>query len=280
MIRRHGHPLTDVLTKVATREPLMAVAEPPFGPEFRPPSAIADDVTRVLGAVASNDALRSRVTAFELAWRVGRLAGPALASIALSRRVPDLAVRNIAVRELADGQGWQLGLRTKRFLCLAGDQAADHADAVVVANVSVLRVALRDAYVLGWGGEVIRVIASASPVAERALWGMAASAWAAAFGHVVALGGDPRATVIEAEGALDLDPRLRSLPLRFYTTDEDGSFALRHWRGVCCLYYQTSGGEYCEGACPLLPAGRAALMIQRESRWVERGERAPVETSE
>jgi hypothetical protein len=264
MSGRDGHPLTDVLTEVATAEPLMAVAEPPLGPEFRPPSAIADDVTRVLGAVASNNALRSRVAAFELAWRVGRLAGPALASIALTRRVPDLAFGNIAVRTLADRQGWQLGLRTRRFLCLDDDQRADHPDAVVVADVSALRAAVRDAWVSGWGGEAIRVIASGSPVAERALWGMAASAWAAAFGHVVALGGDPRATVLEADCAFDLDSRLRSPPLRFYTTDEDGTFALRHWRGVCCLNYQTPGGEYCEGACPLLPAGRAALKTQRE----------------
>jgi hypothetical protein len=265
MIRRNGHPLTDVLAEVASAEPLMGVAEPPLGPEFQPPSAIADDVTRVLGAVADNNALRSRVTAFELAWRVGRLAGPALASIALSRRVPDLAFRNIAVRTLADGQGWQLGLRTRQFLCLEGDEGADHSDAVVVADVSDLRAGLRDAYALGWGSEAIRAIASAGPVAERALWGMAASAWAAAFGHVVALGGDPRATVIEADGAFDLDPRLHSLPLRFYTSDEHGTVALRHWRGVCCLNYQTSGGDYCEGNCPLLPAGRAALRIKREN---------------
>jgi len=261
MIRRNGHPLTDVLTEVASVEPLMGVAEPPLGPEFQPPSAIADDVTRVLGAVAGNNALRSRVTAFELAWRVGRLAGPALASIALARRAPDLAFRNIAVRALADGQGWQLGLRTRRFLCLEDDGAAGHVDAVVVADAGDLRAGLRDAYALGWGGDAIRVIASASPVAERAVWGMAASAWATAFGHVVALGGDPRATVSEADSAFDVDPRLRSLPLRFYTTDEDGTFALRHWRGVCCLNYQVPGGEYCEGTCPLLPAGRAALRI-------------------
>jgi hypothetical protein len=227
--------------------------------DFQPTTLVVNQIARTFDSVARRDGIATRVAAFELAWGVGLLAGPALAAIALHRRLPEYGEWNVGVRETDEDHRWRVGLRTRRFACLQDDEAAIHPDAMVVADVGVLRKSLQSAYLDGWGGEAVRAIASMSPVSERALWGMVASAWADAFGKMVVIGLGIGEAIAEAEAALAIDPRLFTLPVRMYTVYEYGRIELRHWRGVCCLAYQTPGDDYCAGACPLLPAGRLAL---------------------
>jgi hypothetical protein len=234
---------------IAAGRPYMAI------PRFR------DLIDPRAGSPRPTDGLIRRIEDLGLAYRLGLVASPAIVALGTSHRLPDLSEANVLFLAESNRQLNSFTYRTLGFACLPDDPDAGHEDATVIGTVAELRDRFHDVYTRGWLTDLILAIASTSPLNDKALWGMVASGWASAAGHIARAIEDPHAAIDELGRLLDGDPRTRrSLPA-FYIENAEGETRLRHWRGVCCLNYRLVGQEMCEGECPLLPAGRIALRV-------------------
>jgi hypothetical protein len=248
-----GHPLDSALRALAEREPRFDQRPRP-GQEYLPigEMPIGD------GQDGQVDGLRRRVHDLSLAYRLGLIAAPAIVALVTAHRLPDLSADNVLIRR-QDERFAAFTLRSLAFACLPDDPDSSRHDATVAESTYELRARLHRSYTAGWLTKLVTAIAMASPLNEKALWGMVASGWAAGAGHAADIACDLRGAVWEVERLLDGNPRMGRVRPAFYEEPTLNGPRLRHWRAVCCLNYRLPQEVICEGECPLLPVGRDAL---------------------
>lgn len=205
------------------------------------------------------------IAATTVASDVGWLAAHAVAAMFVERRLPRFVPENLWTRPAdAAGDPDEVAISALRFDCLPDDSAAEHPDAVVVSGSSALRGRFHALITERLTAPVINRLTVLAPVGRKALWGMVTSSWATAYAYAGFATGRSDAARAEAEQLIGSDPRTALAPPIFYLTDDGAATRLRHWRGSCCLYYRAPTYGYCEGTCPLLPAGRNAYRLAHD----------------
>lgn len=254
------HPLNDTLLGVSL---LGGRARAGFGLAGRPLSewALATELADVpsprlerslrRAGVHAGTADRLVMTSRFFGSYVWQLAAAALGCYLTTRRVPDVSAENVAVHIGDDGRVDEIRFLGGGFAALAGDPAAEHPDAVVVADLTALRELLVRRLTAGHLEELILALQAQRSLGTRALW---AAVEDRTLGALLWLG-ERLACVLDVEA--EARALSRTAPFVGTTTIEVGQTGagrdLVLKRGFCCLAYRLDGKQPCS-TCPLRSA--------------------------
>jgi FhuF-like iron-sulfur protein len=178
----------------------------------------------------------------------------------VARRVPVLELETLHVAISAAGSPEAIILPDTRFWCLPEDAAADHADALPVADHQDLGSLLRDKLVQ-FCGSLISALRPRARIGARALWICAAESCAGIL--IDALPRD--STVAAAEVALRTFIGQPGIPLRarpeviMLRSGEKQRLALLG--SDCCVNFRIPGEDYCS-TCPHRPREERIDVLQ------------------
>lgn len=260
--RQHSaaHPLADALLRVNR---LGGRARAGFGLEGRQlsewalateladaPSPRLEQSLRRVG-VHAGTADRLVLTSRFFSSYVWQLAAAALGCYLTTRRVPDVSAENVAVHLGDDGRVDEVRFLGGGFAALAGDPAAEHPDAVVVANLTALRELLVRRLTAGHLEELMLALQTQRGLGTRALW---AAVEDRTLGALLWIGERLECTLDveqEAQALNRTPPFVGSTTLLPVQTGAGRGLVLD--RGFCCLAYRLNGKQPCS-TCPLRSA--------------------------
>jgi hypothetical protein len=191
--------------------------------------------------------------AFLFGHYVWYLTGAAIAAYLSEKRVPDLALDNVALRystytwehEGITGESQRIDARflSGRFAALPSDPAAGQPDVTILPDAPALREWMRDRLETHLA-QVVEKLYARTRLSRRALWNLAADACAGQFLHVEEhLGCTAHG---QAEGLAFIrsaQSEMRHSKTDFVTLEYMGQSETFTARGGCCRYYMVPGKE-------------------------------------
>ncbi|MGH8908425.1 MAG: IucA/IucC family C-terminal-domain containing protein [Egibacteraceae bacterium] len=267
-------PLEATLARVSARSARWAVRIGwPAEPYWLEAATIRERLDGLMAAIG----VRYRTTdqavtgTFLLNTYVRAIVGPALASLATERRVPDVAPDNVAFRFGPDGIVQELALAAPRFAALPEDPDADHPDATILADVTALRGWLRERLLCGHLADLVPLLRARTRRGPRALWGTASDMCSGVF-----------AILAEAEGSVKAAEELDAESRAFLATGPPllvgpplcpvmhaGGMAAGRQRLTCCLAYRLPDYEMCTSCPGVHPAERERRLRAQLERHEE-----------
>ena len=220
-------------------------------------------------AAAGYDTTRSDIRGNRLleiwTWLV---ATPAAATVLLDRRLPDVCAENVLVVPGLWVDPAPVALRSGRFWCLPDDDAADHPDAIVVADeralVLQLNAMLRERHL----ETLIEVVAERSRRGRRALWRGATDQLVGAFTRAgAALDREADAMALARIAGAGERPMRAEVRIERFELDDLPPYTM-HLRDGCCLYYRVRGRPPNCSNCPLIDDERRVELLAAELRAV------------
>jgi hypothetical protein len=188
------------------------------------------------------------------------LASAAVGAFMVDRRVPNLDLASLSLTVGSWGGPDSLILGDTRFHCLADDPAADHADAIPVANHDALRDHLREGLIAAYA-PVIATLRQRGRVGARALWIAAAETCAGVLVDALpqdtselAAQTEVRALISQAGSTLRAKPEVIALR----AGEKRGLVALGN---DCCCNFRIAGETYCN-SCPHRPRAERIAALQ------------------
>jgi hypothetical protein len=180
------------------------------------------------------------------------LISTAIACYLVHRRVPDLSIVSVRTHYNAEHEADALALNSGRFAALPNDFAADHLDAVVVANVDALRTTVRTS-IEAHLSAVIEQLCAHFACKPRGLWLNVADALARTIVWLMQEHA-PATTAAQIEAEIAALIRIPASPLY---RRQIGLIELAYHgrsqvfldRATCCFWYKAEGGDYCS-TCP------------------------------
>lgn len=249
--------LADTLGRISALDPYLAtelLAEPAAG--WRRASDLLAAPERWLDAILEQNIGqyglpdRKSAAAFLIGSYAWYVSAAAIGCYLIERRVPSLALDQVAIR--LDGTRVQVALLDTGFAALPGDPAEDAPEINLVADGEALRGLLR-AGIEEHMAAMVALLEARTRLGRRAQWNLIADACAALFLHVGGhLGDTERAcaeglALVKAAGS-----PMRPSKTSYLTLAEGERCQTFRLRGGCCMYYKTPNGENCS-TCPLLP---------------------------
>lgn len=182
------------------------------------------------------------------AWGVG---GPAIACYVLARRVPDISPQNVALTFNGDGGLSEAALRVERFAVLPDDPAADHPEALVLADEAAMLGWMRERLEAGIG-PLIEAARGHARLGRRSAWRGVPDYVAAAF-LMVGWGTEDQARyAADAEAFVtNSDSSMKGNNTKFFVVEDRGRRGAYLARGVCCQAYKEPDQDNCD-SCPML----------------------------
>jgi len=174
------------------------------------------------------------------AWR---LVLPLAGALIAESRVPMPGPDGTALRLTDDGRPRAIRLLHGRFAALPEDPAADHVDAVIVGEQTVLDLCLRSTLITHFE-PFVRTLNVACGRSRRALWRTVNDRTASALLYA-GLASNRIAAARPAAQRILSDPPLQHPP-RYTVIDEQPV----HVRHGCCLWWRTAAATMCL-TCPL-----------------------------
>lgn len=200
---------------------------------------------RELGNVSHNMLVGAVVQSYT--WPV--LSGPIVCYL-LTNRVPVLSAEMTSVR-IRNDYPELLEVHSTRFFCLATDLAAQHPDAIVVADRAALRHELRQ-QITHHFAPLIDALCDATGIAAKSLWVRVADASAGVVVRALDMVGGiaPEAIQEEAQALVgDADALLYCRRVDTTVITHQSCDRVFHDRVSCCYWYKRPSGGLCM-TCP------------------------------
>ncbi|MFD3166823.1 (2Fe-2S)-binding protein [Herpetosiphon sp. NSE202] len=223
----------------------------------------------LLTQIMARYSLRERRTAATFlfgsyAWYV---MASAIASYLSDRRVPSIAIEDMAIRFDVHGDEphIQVALLTPGFAALPDDPAANQPMVTVCANLDELREHLRN-QIETHMQVIINFLSTQVRSGPRGQWNMVADTCAEIalwIGHQM---GDQELACAEALSLIKVaGSPMRPSPTRYMTLTEGDHCETFRMRGSCCLFYKIPTTNNCN-TCPLLSEDER---IERLRTWMQ-----------
>jgi ferric iron reductase protein FhuF len=261
-------PLETTLARVAARSAQWAVRIGwPAEPGWLDAAGVRerlDGLMAVLG-VRYGTTDQTLTGTFFLSTYVRAVVGAALVSLATERRVPDVSSENLAFRFGPDGMVHELALALPSFAALPDDRDAGHPDAIILPDLTALRLWLRERLINGHLADLIPLLQVRTRRGPRALWATASDMCAGVLAILIeAEGSNQTAAELDAESRafLATGPPLIEGPA-FCPVTHAGRLAAGWQRLTCCLKYQLPGYGLCT-SCPCVTPEERARRIRRK----------------
>ena len=243
--------------------------------------ALLDEALALQAANYPNMEPRTRASYLigEMGWYI-----PAAAVMAYfaEQRVPDLALENVALRITTfkwqegeySGESKRLDVRflSGRFAALPDDPDADHPDAIIVRDETVLREWLRTSVEAHFAPMIERLFTK-TRLGRQAQWNLVADSCAALFlGAGDLLCDEPRA---QGEGLAFVkapNSPMKNLKTGYVTLEFEGHCETFRARGGCCRYYTVSDtAEKCSTCVLNKPEERDQHLLEYMARKYAQG---------
>lgn len=267
-------PIAETLARVSSVDRYLAATLYPSEGEgwvltsdvARPGSpSLGRELERLVGQYDTRD--RKAIASSLLMQYTWYVAGAAIASYLLERRVPDISAANLALRLSGDEEP-RAAFLSSRFATLPNDANAAQVSTLVVADESELLLWLRQRLV-DHLSPLVAELRAWSRLSTRALRGIAADRCGDIFLWAGKAVGAQRSARYEAERFLTAHAAPWHDSPRFFERQHAGRQHVFFDRSVCCLTYKLPAGRHC-GTCPLLS------MPEREERLRETMSRGTV----
>ncbi len=250
------HPLIESMGRAALLNPhfCLPIRERDQVGWLKAPSLFQDDDQRLKDMVMAlgrdrwgTDNCHAAGSAFVIAY-LTRVTRPLISQYVLERRVPDVRLSNLEFHwdgHRIDGTA----LKRPSFAALPADPAADHPDAVVVADAAELYVRLKDWLFYSNLNIVIPSLRRAARASIKVSWNTVADSCAKAFTRLYDVAEEPEIVVQDADAFFGdpSSPVYRQLAMEVFA--HRGELGLFSRRAGCCLYWRTN--DFCSN-CILL----------------------------
>lgn len=269
-------PLTATIARVSALDALLAAQVLPAPAEdWRRVSDLLDAAAptgwfdAVIGQIMARYSVRERRTAamFFLGSYAWYVTASAIASYLTDRRVPSIALDDVAVRFDVDGDEPQIkvALLNPGFAALPDDPAAGMATVTICATLHDLRERLRkqiEDHMLA----AIAFLARHVRLGQRGQWNMVADTCAEVCLWIGQQMGEQERACAEGLALIKMaGSPMRPSPTQYLTLAVGERCETFRMRGSCCLYYKTPTAKNCN-TCPLLSE---AERVQRLRMWMQ-----------